>query len=94
MLKRLTGKDAMSKHWSKTTRAWYCLFSNLNSFNCEVFAIAHNSHGGGVVFFISLLGKNGATFAEYQQKLTALFPETKLPKYAVFATISRFWRSY
>ena len=76
----------MSKHWAKQQERGTAFFLTLTRLIVKYLPLPLIRVANfWVVFYFYLTSRQKRGYiAEYQQKLTACFPETKLPKYAVF----------
>ncbi|ARU64128.1 glycosyl transferase family 2 [Histophilus somni] len=76
----------MNKHWAKQQERGTAFFLTLTRLIVKYLPlpIIRVVNFWVVLYFYLTSRQKRCYIAEYQQKLTALFPETKLPKYAVF----------
>ncbi|MBN6710435.1 glycosyl transferase family 2 [Haemophilus haemoglobinophilus] len=76
----------MSKHWAKQQERGTAFFLTLTRLIVKYLPLPliRVANFWVVLYFYLTSRQKRRYIAEYQQKLTALFPETQLPKYAVF----------
>lgn len=76
----------MSKHWAKQQERGTAFFLTLTRLIVKYLPLPliRIANFWVVLYFYLTSRQKRRYIAEYQQKLTALFPETQLPKYAVF----------